>query len=473
MYSYTPHALAQLKETPKKESTLDVDDQKIFIDSILRFLPGKRLVFKGTVNNQNVVVKCFMGKSATRHIKRELSGLENFVEAGINTPKIIDTQQYTNFAILTTEFLDDSQSLEAVWQSSINDQQRLNLLKQIMRIVGQLHQLNILHHDPHLDNFLIVDQTLFLIDGGGVCKEKTPISRALALDNLAFFLSVLFPKYDHFSFQCLNAYQQIFPLDDVDKHGLLEAIWARRKWRRRFLEKIFRTCTDFVAESSFRKFQVVSRSECCKSLTEFLTAPDAYINTGHVLKRGSTNTVSIVSLTNGKKVFVKRYKSNKGLIHQFFRGFRASRARNSWYIGHYFLRLLGIDTPKPIALIEKKIGIFVTCSYLVTEFVKGETALHYFDNLTEINSTAIQRADALVEILSTLKQGLVFHGDMKATNFIFTDTRNLVIDLDQTIILNKDKHPEKFIKKDRERFNRNWSENSIAADLFGSRLQSK
>ncbi|MBO9495001.1 hypothetical protein J7438_13025 [Thalassotalea sp. G20_0] len=464
--SYTLEELTNLKEAPRNGSILDIHGQQILIDAVLRFLPGKRLVVRAIVDGATVLAKFFTGSSATRHLQRELAGLKSFADAGINTPALIETRQLQDFGLLTTEFLEDSQSLEQVWQTNLSDDQRLALLKQVVETVGQLHQYNILHNDPHLDNFLIVDQTLFLIDGGGVHRESVQISQSAALDNLAFFLSVLFPRFDHLSLQCLPAYQSIHPLDGIDEQCLAQAIRKRRKWRERYLEKVFRTCTDFVAESGFRKFQVIDRVELSEALTTFLASPDRFINAGHVLKRGSTNTVSIVTLDDGKKVFVKRYKSTKGWLHQFFRGFRKSRARNAWYAAHYLLRLLGIDTPKPLALLEHRFGPFVTCSYLVTEYVEAEDALHYFNSLTEITPEAEKRAQALIEILSTLKEGLVFHGDMKATNFMLTDHRLLVIDLDQTVILNSEEKSEKLLNKDRERFNRNWPVHSIAAGLF-------
>ncbi|MFK0574026.1 lipopolysaccharide core heptose(II) kinase RfaY [Endozoicomonas sp.] len=465
-FSYTLEAFLALTEAPDGGFVLDIQGQQIAIDNVLRFLPGKRLVGKATIDGKTVLAKCFLGSSAERHIKRELAGLGSFVRAGIDTPAIIASEKLQNFGFITTEFLAESQSLDALWQSDLSDEKRVGLLKSVVETVAKLHQHNIIHKDPHLDNFLISEDKLFLIDGGGVHQESSPLSQQAALDNLAFFLSVLFPRHDHLSLKCIAAYQRIYPLEGLDEQSLAEAIWKKRKWRERYLEKVFRTCTDFVAESNFRHFQVVDRNEISEALTDFLATPDTYINTGQVLKRGTTNTVSIVTLNDGKKVFVKRYKSTKGVLHKYLRGIRKSRARNAWYVAHYLLRLLGIDTPKPLALLEHKFGCFVNCSYLVTEYVEADDAFHYFTQLQESSPEAEKRARSLLEMLRILKDGMVYHGDMKATNFMFSHDRHMVIDLDQTVILDSREKAAKYLRKDSERFSRNWVVGSVAAQLF-------
>ncbi|MGB0359815.1 MAG: lipopolysaccharide kinase InaA family protein, partial [Endozoicomonas sp.] len=425
-------------------------------------------VAKVILDDEIVLVKCFLGESAQRHMVREIDGLRSFIEAGIASPAIQNTIQTPHCCILITDFLNNSQSLDEIWQRALSDAQRLSLLKHVIHTLATLHKHGIIHNDPHLDNFLMKGEQLYLIDGGGTKKESQPLSQSVALDNLAFFLSVLFPKFDCLSVQCLQEYKNIYPIGNISEKALGEAIQKRRKWRERYLEKIFRTCTDFVAESSFNKFQVINRTEIRSALTEFLANPEPLINAGKVLKRGSTNTVSIVTLSDDTQVFVKRYKSTKGILHWFLRGFRPSRARNSWYTAHYLLRLLGIDTPKPIALMEYKIGPFITCSYLVTDFVQAEDAFHYFNGLKEVTSDAIIRAKALLETLGTLKNALFFHGDMKATNFLFSGNRPLVIDLDQAMLLSSGKTAEKSLKKDEARFSRNWPDNSIAKKLFST-----
>ncbi|WP_448218813.1 lipopolysaccharide kinase InaA family protein [Endozoicomonas sp. 2B-B] len=431
----------------------------------LRWLPGKRLVAKALLNDQTVLLKCFIGSSAKRHFRRELSGIEGFQQAGVSTPSILNQCQADGFAFITTKFLDKSQSLDELWRSNLSEAQRFSYLKQVVTAIARLHRQKIIHNDPHLDNFLVAGHQLYLIDGGGTQHLSMTAHPRKALDNLALFLSVLFPKYDRLSLQCLPDYLAINPIK-VDRYDFETAIREKRRWRERYLEKVFRTCTDFIAKSSFRRFQVIDRTEYSDALNTFLNSPDAFINSGQVLKRGRTNTVAVVLLDNGRKVFVKRYKSKKGLIHKYVRGFRQSRARNAWYIAHYLLRLLGVDTPKPIALLEYRIGRFITCSYLITEYVEARDALSFFTQQEEATPFVQKQAQKLLDIIEALKSGRVFHGDMKATNFMLTPERMMTIDLDQAIICKTEKCFQRLHKKDIERFARNWVDYPVAKQLF-------
>lgn len=458
--------LANGTEPPSTPFILELPDQKqISILSNLRWLPGKRLVAKASVDDQTVLLKCFFGSSSKRHFNRELAGIKGFQEAGVKTPSILSQSQFEGCSLLATEYLNDSQSLHDLWKSDLSETQRLGFLKQMVSAIAKLHRHQILHNDPHLDNFLVADEQLYLIDGGGTQQLSSAVSPKKALDNLAFFLSVLFPKYDTLSLKSLPAYLAINPIK-IDQHNFEAVIRKKRKWRERYLEKVFRTCTDFIAESNFKRFQVVDRTEYSDALKAFLSNPDTFINSGQVLKRGRTNTVSIVTLNNDKKVFVKRYKSKKGFVHKYVRGFRSSRARNAWYTAHYLLRLLGVDTPKPIALLEHKVGRFITCSYLVTEYVEAQDALSFFTQQEEVTPSAQAQANKLLDILEALKSGQVFHGDMKATNFMLTPERMMAIDLDQTIICSSDSQFHRLHKKDVERFGRNWVGYPVAEQLF-------
>lgn len=451
---------------PSAPFTLELPGQGLInILSSLRWLPGKRLVAKASTDGQTVLLKCFVGSSAKRHFHRELAGIEGFQQAGVSTPAILKQYQADGFAFITTKFLHESQSLDELWQSNLSEAQRLCYLKKMVSAIARLHRQQIIHNDPHLDNFLVVGHQLYLIDGGGIQRLSREATPRKALDNLALFLSILFPKYDGLSLQCLPDYLAINPVK-IDRYDFEAAIREKRKWRERYLEKVFRSCTDFIAESSFRRFQVVDRTEYNDALKSFLNSPDTFINSGQVLKRGRTNTVAIVLMDNGKKVFVKRYKSKKGFIHKYVRGFRQSRARNAWYTAHYLLRLLGVDTPKPIALLEYRVGRFITCSYLITEYVEAQDALSFFTQQEEATPFVQKQAHKLLAIIEALKSGRVFHGDMKATNFMLTPERMMTIDLDQAIICRTERRFQRLHKKDVERFTRNWVNSAVAKQLL-------
>ena len=46
-------------DLPPQPFELDTGEQHITIESVLRFLPGKRLVARARINDQTVLAKCF------------------------------------------------------------------------------------------------------------------------------------------------------------------------------------------------------------------------------------------------------------------------------------------------------------------------------------------------------------------------------------------------------------------------------
>ena len=296
--------------------------------------------------------------------------------------------------------------------------------------------------------------------------------RRNALKNLSLFLSLLYPKYDPISIELFDSYLSINPLNNINKKHLQEVIQSKRKHRETDLNKVFKTNEKFQAQSGLKHFQVVARKKNSDALQEFLAQPDQYIYSGDAFKRGKTNTISVITLPDNQKVFVKRYQSTKGMIHKMVRGFMTSRARNAWYCAHLLKKILGVDTPEPIALLEHKFGRFVYCSYLVTEYIEAEDALTYFSRQSQVTEEIRKQANKLLELLTALESGWVFHGDMKANNFMLTPERMMIIDLDQTIICSNKKQYLALHPKDASRFKKNWTGNPIAQELFSSAFNS-
>lgn len=84
-----------------------------------------------------------------------------------------------------------------------------------------------------------------------------------------------------------------------------------------------------------------------------------------------------------------------------------------------------IKTPKPIAVIREKKGLFAGLEYLVTEKAQGQI-------LSDLSATDLIQ-DGLDKKLNRLFINLLAaqlsHGDMKATN-LFVDGEVVLIDLD-------------------------------------------
>lgn len=91
---------------------------------------------------------------------------------------------------------------------------------------------------------------------------------------------------------------------------------------------------------------------------------------GHLYKTGGAASVGRVEVA-GRTLVVKRYNI-KGFAHWLKRFWRPSRAWHSWQEGNR-LAFLGIATPKPLALLEKRFLWLRSRAYLVTEYLAGRT----------------------------------------------------------------------------------------------------
>jgi tRNA A-37 threonylcarbamoyl transferase component Bud32 len=159
----------------------------------------------------------------------------------------------------------------------------------------------------------------------------------------------------------------------------------------------------------------------------FVGVIDDLMEKGQILKRGKTCFVSRIDMA-GKDIVVKRY-NHRGIIHSIRHTIKKSRALHSWLRGHR-LRMLNIATPRPLAYIERRKGILVWKSYIVTEYVEGQK----LSDLTEDGSGNKGQRSSTVEqvrsLLDKLAKYLITHGDLKHSNILITDDGPVLTDLD-------------------------------------------
>jgi hypothetical protein len=61
----------------------------LYLDSVVRVVPNKRLVCKALLNNQEIYVKLFFGDQARKYFLRDLAGVNLLLKNNIPTPSII------------------------------------------------------------------------------------------------------------------------------------------------------------------------------------------------------------------------------------------------------------------------------------------------------------------------------------------------------------------------------------------------
>ena len=442
---------------------------------VLRVLPEKRLVCFGEWNGLQIVAKFFMDpKSAKRHCAREERGLTALVDAGIKAPALLFKGMLPpdNTPVLGLQSIMPAQDFLTVWNQVESPDLRAELLFRAASVIADQHEAGLKQDDPHLKNFLWAGDDVFTIDGDAVNTRNVgkPLSISASLENLGLFFAQFYPRFDCLITTAFRLYaeKRTWSVDDDLSARLLKDVFTQRNLRKRaYLKKIYRECSAFVCERAWNRFMVCDRVFYNEAMVRFLADPNHVMNSGRVLKKGNTSTVTMVEV-NGQNMVVKRYNI-KNAWHAFKRSFRPSRAWISWRNAHR-LTSLGIRTPRPIALVEKRLGPFRSTAYFITEYMDGIDAYSLFhsDRVREINPESI--VTLFGQLFRLLADTTITHGDSKATNYLVANNKLSITDLDS---MREHRFKAGFrhaFTRDLDRFMRNWADLPEVSSMFRKQL---
>jgi tRNA A-37 threonylcarbamoyl transferase component Bud32 len=429
-------------------STLALDGGgELVVERWLRILPGKRLTGIGRWNGRTVLAKLFVAaRGAERHWQRECRGIDSLKQHGLPTAGLLASGRLEGagyYAI--TEYLEGAHSPDAA---------SADALDRVFETVGAMHARGIRQEDVHLDNFLIRPDGLYVIDGDAIRPGGSDRER---LDNLALLFAQLPPASSPaMQAALLAAYRKGNPSLAVDPVQLDAAIARAREARLAdYLGKCLRDCSLFKSARRADRFFSMAREEA-DFLAPLVADPDAWLEQGAPLKRGRSATLALVEL-EGRKLVIKLYNI-KGVGHALSRAWRPSRAWHSWIEAHR-LRFLGIATPRPLALVERRLGPLRGRAWLVTEYCEGPILQECLEGKTE-RAAPDEVQVAVRKLFAQLAAEHIGHGDLKASNFILRGNELCVLDLDAMRHYDSEAAWRKAWRKDRARFLRNWPEGS-------------
>ncbi|WP_435034469.1 lipopolysaccharide kinase InaA family protein [Pseudomonas neuropathica] len=470
--------LAGVGRTPQLPLTVTLADAAGSADlqllSLLRVLPGQRYVGAGVWRGRPVLAKLLVGGKAARHFQRELEGVRLLAAQGMTTPLLLaDGLKNGEGGWLLFDFLEGAESLGDAWAKVeslpvLADEQSA-VLAEALGAIGQLHGKGLWQEDLHLDNLLRHGGQLYLIDGAGICAETAgqPLSRQKVLENLGVFFAQLPKALEPFTEELL-----VYYLLSNSEHALpLEALQKQidkvRRWRLKdFLLKVGRECTLFSVQRGAFGLRAIRREEE-PAMLPVLEQADALLDQGHLYKTGGAASVGKVQ-AGARTLVIKRYNI-KGFAHWLKRFWRPSRAWHSWREGNR-LAFLGIATPKPLAVLEKRFFWLRSRAYLVTEFLPGPDIIERFAPYVENGDAPEVELQALDRLFARLIDERISHGDFKGHNLFWHQDRWAVIDLDSMCQHGSAGSFAPAYARDRARFMRNWPESSALYRVIDQRL---
>jgi len=459
---------------PPLPVSIELENQTLKVERWLRVLPGQRYVGKALWQGKPVLAKLLVGRKATRHYQTELYGALLLAVSKLPTPKLLASGQSSQGSWLLFDYLEHSQSLLSLWQQ-VADKPLLHpmqqhLLGQSLEVIGKLHAQGLWQDDLHLDNLLQSGGQIWLIDGAGVRVKR--LGKALparrAQDNLALFFAQLTPQLEDFIEPLLPAYQQANPTLKLPLPSLRQAI---KRWRnlrtQAFLKKCVRDCSEFVVQRSASQLRIVRRAEQ-SLLVELLASAEQQIENGERYKQGGSASVTRLDW-HGRALVLKRYNI-KSVWHGLRRCLRESRALHSWREAHRLL-MLGITTPKPLAVIEQRCFGLRKRAYLLTEYCAGQDLIACLADFHDRPPPEVY-IEALAQLLKNLIRAQISHGDLKGHNLLWNGDKWSLIDLD-AMQQHRCKHRfSKAFSEDRARLLRNFPQNSALYQLLNKRLPS-
>lgn len=467
-------ALIDAGRTPALPLSIETDAGTLQLLSLLRVLPGRRYVGRAQWQGREVLAKLLVGDKAERHFVRERRGVQILAEQGLKTPELLAHGSVSGEGgWLLFEFLDDARSLSDDWLELANltwlaDAQQ-QVLGQALALIAEMHGKGVWQDDLHLDNLLRHQGSLYLIDGGGIRVETPgrPLSRDQVLANLGQFFAQFPSAIDPFIEELLVHYLLVNGEHALPLEALLKAVARARGSRlRQFMGKLGRDCTAFRARRGASRLQVVRREDDA-FLAPLLDEPDSAIAAGQPLKQGGSSTVARVD-KDGRPLVIKRYNI-KSLWHWLSRFWRPSRAWHSWCEGNR-LAFLGIATPRPLAVFERRTLWLRREAYLITEHIAGMDIIARFASGAPGELPPEAELQALDELFAALVRERISHGDLKGTNILWKDGRWLLIDLDAMRQHSGAAGFAPAYAKDRARFLRNWPTDSVLHRVLDERL---
>ncbi|MBN2315476.1 MAG: protein kinase [Sedimentisphaerales bacterium] len=407
-------------------------EETLACTALIRAVPGRRQIYDALWNDEPVIIKIFSHKiSARRHLHREVKGLTQLHERRLNSARLIFYGRVEDgrWAVVIQKIVNSRTALDVF--EAADERQKTDLIMHVCRELAQQHRKGVIQKDLHLENFLQAEDRIYTLDPGQIQFYPHEVPRKKSLSQLGL-LACYIPAGDAFSVETLcKEYFKIRGWDFglSDKH-LIERLSALEynKAIRHGLKKCLRTSKRIRRIKNDEWLAVFDRSFGDESNSiDFINQIDDLMDAGRILKNGNTCYVSRFTWAD-TDVVVKRY-NHKNLVHSLRHTLKRSRARRGWLHAHHF-GMRSIPTPKPLAYLERRKGLLVWASYLVTQYIEGSSLYHFLRDENLPPERHVEMKQQVMDLLDQLGKYRITHGDLKHTNILITKDGPTLTDLD-------------------------------------------
>ena len=303
---------------------------------------------------------------------------------------------------------------------------RSHSIEELAKTMKRIHEVGLFHKDLHARNFLWHEGSFFLTD-----FHRGEIIRHLSLDQILWDFSYLFHSLraiwgEEERFAFMSVYFKGNPLSFRNKDTLLKRIQSmidrrqRRHWR-----SGTKGCLKESAEFSIHKekgIYIYRRRDYPLDQIKKMVETHLHLTIeepSSLAKHSQKITVSI--LDDGRsKVAVKqfRYPHLWGKMKDYF---RRSKGLKSWIAGNG-LRTRGIASLLPLALVERKNGLWVKDRFFLMETSGDHRELDRY--ILRGFKDFREKRDFIrtfTHWLSHFHRMNLYHRDMKTSNIVVTE----------------------------------------------------
>jgi tRNA A-37 threonylcarbamoyl transferase component Bud32 len=449
---------------PELPFNIELGSDSFEVTQWLRTLPGKRYVAKAQWQDKTVLIKLYVGKRAASKAAEEITGLACLHKNNLPVPSLLHSGKNDSGAWVVCEWLDAAETLSQRADVSVEGLSSQLVcpesVEQVASLIAQMHKQGVIQADIHPANFLFSNEAWWIVDAADI-QEVSVEDASLLADNLGVFLAQVPESWQG---KILDAYG-VSVEPDLARLAVVKS-YAWRSWRAKDLaDKSLRDCSLFQTNQSLGQFKSFWRDYSSDISGLNVNKLDSKLSQGKLLKDGGSATVGLIEYAE-RELVLKRYNL-KSLTHWLKRFWRPTRAWHSWIAGHR-LRVLGVPTPKPVAMLEERFGPFRGRGFLLAERAIGNDLVQACESEDVTHAVAEQIASVL-EIFTREK---ITHGDFKATNLLWGDSLS-VIDLDAVTWHRSEIQWVSAFEKDIKRLLRNWSEDSMQHKVISEKIRLK